>query len=1104
MPDPKTRFYQFTGAMFNAGPSPPPAAPPPGDCCNKDGDPVSLSTGLFTLEATDLSLPDVLPIAVTRSYRPRDVEIRPFGVGTTHPYAMFLSSEQQYTEADLVLPDGAKIHYVRTSSGVGFTDAVFAHEERPNATPPTAATPTAFYKSVLIWNGNGWNLTLKNGTVYVFGENAPLVAIRDRSGNQITIAHANGQSGNITQVTSPHGRWIAFTYDTSNRITQIKDNIGRTVGYTYDGGGNLATVTDPENHVTSYTYDTSHQMLTVKPPNLQGTQTNLVTNEYTTAADAPTPVGWVKKQTHADGGVYLFAYTFVSGKISRTDVTNPGGFVRRVTFNGDGYSLGETRALGQPEQQVTNSVRQGGTQLVSSRANALGDQTTSTYDAKGNLTSVTQLAGTPDARTTSYTYEPTFNQIATVTDPLNHTWTMGYDALGRFTSVRDPLTHQITAVVNSAGLITSVTDPLQHTWQSVFVAADLVSTTDPLGRVRSRFVDAAGRVLATTDPRGRTTRLTVDKLNRTTMSTDALGGQTSFNYDANNNLLSLTDALAHVTTSTYDTSDRVATQMDPLLHTASYLYNSSSNLMQATDRTSQTTTAQYDALDRVTQVTYADNSTTQYVYDAGDRLTQIIDSVVGTITRSYDGLDRLTSESTSDGNVSYTYDADGRRATMTVAGQPTVTYAYDDAHRLTAITEGASAVTFTYDDAGRRTTLAQPNGVVTTYGYDAANQLTSLTYMQGPTTLGTLTYAYDAAGNRTSVGGAWARTGLPPALASASYDAGNRMTVWAGQAWSYDANGNLASDGLISYAWNARGQLAGLNGATTASFAYDAMGRRRARTTSGTTIYLYDGVNAAQELVGGSSTATTLTGGIDEAFQRTEGAAARAVLSDALGSTVALVDGSGTVQTQYTYDPFGATSTSGSASSNPAQYTGRENDGSGLYYYRARYYASNAARFISEDPAGFAGGINPYTYVKNNPVNFVDPMGLQGKSLAEDAFPHCNPSEKMKKCLKKILNEPVDSIDVVQDPLPSAGFAATVRPGVIFSFVPCAQFWQQPPLILEEYYHATKQITGWAGLLKYVALGLISGYDEHPWEREAQDFARKHKDELKKCLDCPQ
>jgi RHS repeat-associated protein len=151
---------------------------------------------------------------------------------------------------------------------------------------------------------------------------------------------------------------------------------------------------------------------------------------------------------------------------------------------------------------------------------------------------------------------------------------------------------------------------------------------------------------------------------------------------------------------------------------------------------------------------------------------------------------------------------------------------------------------------------------------------------------------------------------------------------------------------------------------------------RRARTTSGTISYLYDGVNAAQEVVGGSPTATVLAGGVDEVFQRTDGAGTRAVLTDALGSTVALVDGSRAVQTQYTYESFGATSTSGPASASPAQYTGRENDGTGLYYYRAQYYDPRLQRFISEDPFGFGGAdVNLHAYGGNNPTGYRDPSG---------------------------------------------------------------------------------------------------------------------------------
>jgi RHS repeat-associated protein len=95
-----------------------------------------------------------------------------------------------------------------------------------------------------------------------------------------------------------------------------------------------------------------------------------------------------------------------------------------------------------------------------------------------------------------------------------------------------------------------------------------------------------------------------------------------------------------------------------------------------------------------------------------------------------------------------------------------------------------------------------------------------------------------------------------------------------------------------------------------------------------------------------------------------------------LGSAVAVADSTGTIQTSYTYDPFGSTSFSGVAGINPFQFTGRENEGNGLYYYRARYYSSALGRFISEDPDGLLGGdTNFYSYVLDSPTNFRDPSG---------------------------------------------------------------------------------------------------------------------------------
>src|SRR5713101_2777303 len=116
------------------------------------------------------------------------------------------------------------------------------------------------------------------------------------------------------------------------------------------------------------------------------------------------------------------------------------------------------------------------------------------------------------------------------------------------------------------------------------------------------------------------------------------------------------------------------------------------------------------------------------------------------------------------------------------------------------------------------------------------------------------------------------------------------------------------------------------------------------------TSFLYDAANFVQELTSGTPTANLLSGGIDEVFARTDAAGTTNFLADALGSTLALSDSAGNLLTQYTYELFGNTTVSGLPSANPYQHTGRENDGTGLYFYRARYYSPTFQRFASEDP----------------------------------------------------------------------------------------------------------------------------------------------------------
>lgn len=288
---------------------------------------------------------------------------------------------------------------------------------------------------------------------------------------------------------------------------------------------------------------------------------------------------------------------------------------------------------------------------------------------------------------------------------------------------------------------------------------------------------------------------------------------------------------------------------------------------------------------------------------------------------------------------------------------------------------------FGYDDANRRTTTTLANGLVITYGYDNANQLISITYSKGGITIGDLGYVYDAAGRRTNVTGSLATTNLPAAVASAAHNANNQLTSWAGATLTYDLNGNLTGDGTNTYTWNARGQLLAISGGASASFVYDGVGRRRSKTVnSAQTGFLYDGMNFVQELTGSTVNANLITSGIDEVFLRKEGSTASHFMADAVGSVIALTDAAGVVQTQYSFEPYGQASTSGAANNNSQRYTAREEDGTGLLYYRARYYSASKGRFISEDPIGFAGGPNFYGYVLGNPVSFSDPFGLDATS----------------------------------------------------------------------------------------------------------------------------
>lgn len=150
-------------------------------------------------------------------------------------------------------------------------------------------------------------------------------------------------------------------------------------------------------------------------------------------------------------------------------------------------------------------------------------------------------------------------------------------------------------------------------------------------------------------------------------------------------------------------------------------------------------------------------------------------------------------------------------------------------------------------------------------------------------------------------------------------------------------------------------------GGVSASFGYDALDRRVTKTMGGTqTGTLYDGFSEVHNLSGTTIAGTLLNGlGLDERHARTQGGVTLSILPDALGSTVNLVSPGGAMTGTFTYEPYGASTQSG-VDNTQYRYTGREEDGTGLMYYRNRYYDPRISRFVSEDPIGLGGGYNLY------------------------------------------------------------------------------------------------------------------------------------------------
>jgi len=418
--------------------------------------------------------------------------------------------------------------------------------------------------------------------------------------------------------------------------------------------------------------------------------------------------------------------------------------------------------------------------------------------------------------------------------------------------------------------------------------------------------------------------------------------------------------------------------------------------------------SQYDLADRVTYTDNADSVDMPQVqlrsyYDFEGNRTWLSDSQGGSVWYAWNNQ-RLQSMALYTGDyksaqVGFSYDPVGRLSslTRTANGDFATTintgYTLDLLNRVTSIThskgmgEDASTLsqfTYGYDVGGRVVGSKGPEGSLS-FALDANGQLLSVTGSR------TDNYSFDATGNRSS----------------STTAAGNLLLNDGKFNYTYDLEGNQKtktriSDGqMTEFFWDYRNQLTkamvkDANGVLIKElrFTYDVEGRRvgswvdadGAGPEEPDQVWtVFDGVNPYMDFDGDGLLKTRyLYGpGIDELFARIgKGDDPQWYLADRLGSVRQIVDASGAVLDEITYDSFGnVLSETGPAQGDRFKFTGREYSPElGIYYYRARWYDPGSGRFISQDPIGFsAGDVNLYRYVGNAPGDATDPWGLQTK-----------------------------------------------------------------------------------------------------------------------------
>jgi len=834
-------------------------------------------------------------------------------------------------------------------------------------------------------------------TVSTFDKRLNLVSQVDPLGNEWLFKYEDFDNPYLlTEQVDPNGNPTAYDYDSNGNLTSVMDAQGNTTTMTYVEGYLVKEIQRPavtvDSQVITYDptvldYDSNGNLISVTDTY----EEDPVVTEFEVGSD-----GRIESVTNRLGQTTLFEYTTQSGSVNAGNlrkVTLPAGPnsapAREMLFSYDHYDN-----VIEVEDAAGNTVNYDFD---------LKDRLTKVTDALGHYVDYSYLDGLLDfvelpslqgssgnRRRTRYTRD----DAGRVLQVLSKTGT---------SSEQMRVRHEYDGRSNLKKLI-RLQDTVEKAYEFSYDVLDRpvqqknpLNASNPLEGISSIVYDPYCRNYSVTSARGVETMISRDSLCRITEIQNA-DEKREFIYDEWSRLVQVVQT-RHPDSLYSDASNPPTDRPPSRFGKARYSGGSSS----------ETTTYLYDELDRLVQVTYPDNKVVSYEYDLEGRMTQLTD-MLGNVTQ-------------------YSYYNDGRLYQVTVVASPS-----------------NQVFTYEYDLAGRISELEYPTdtGVVAKFsdsldnpGWNANGQLTHLRYLKGGNLLRSFAYDYDDSGNRKQMVDTPAAGS--PVTWDYTYDWLNRLASVSKDSttqsvYAYDHYDNrvelqlpvLSQTHEYTYDLADRILNRSVNSSVVETFQHDADGNMIARTASSlTTTYQWDSSNKLVAVEtptasksyrydsegirkkSGSDTRHFSSGAMSLADLRptnsigwiqghqllgfVQGGDFYWYLTDGLSSVRLVVDADGDVQASTDYDEFGReVSSSGAADLRQHTFTGglglrNEMAELGLLYARQRWYDPQLGRWLSQDPIGFEGGLNVYGYTWNDPLNFVDPGGMQPDWTSSDA-----------------------------------------------------------------------------------------------------------------------